>query len=168
MTRKLYITDDITNESFTAFSLALTELEKQDSWKEVWIELISDGGEAMAALAFFDRIKRSPCHINIVGFGLVASAATMVFAAGDTRIMGKSAWMMVHEDSVSGMKGVEVHQAESVVKHLRRLETQWCEILSEVTKASAKDWAGMHKKTTYLSAKECIALGLADKILEVK
>jgi ATP-dependent Clp endopeptidase proteolytic subunit ClpP len=164
--KKIYLSGEINDENFSIFSKELTELEN-DGEENVCIELSSGGGDAYAALAFFDRIRISTCSITIVAFGQVASAAVLILAAGKRRIIAPSSWVMVHEDSPE-VEGLSVHEAERVVRHHRRLENQWNALLAKTTKTSANRWGRLHKKETFLTASECVTLGLADEILGVK
>lgn len=166
LSRKIYIIGEIDEVAFNKFSRKMSRLESE-SRDTIYIELTSYGGDAMSALAFFDRIRVSPCIVSITVLGLVASAATLIFAAGDNRIMSRSSWIMVHEDQPGSTKNMVVHQVEKAVKHSRRLEDQWNELLASVTLTSAAKWAELNKEESFLSAKECVRLGLADKILGV-
>lgn len=161
---KLYITGEINDEAYNKFSMELRELELKKV-KRVDIELISEGGMASSALAFFDRIISSPSSIHITATGLVASAATLILAAGSRRTMTVNAWVMTHEDTATTTKGLMVSDAEREIKHLRRLEVQWNHLLSTVTRCDSEKWAEMNAKTTYLSAKECLKLGLIEEIV---
>lgn len=160
--KKLYIVGEINYEAYQKFSESLTELEDK-GFKYIAIELVSDGGDAMAALAFSSRIRNTNCDITIIALGNVASAATLILASGDFRMMSKDAWVMVHEDSgeVSGT----VSEMEREVKHLRALEYQWNDLLFKLTNTEARVWQDYNKRTTYLNAEECLKLGLVDKLI---
>ncbi len=161
--RKIHIYGDITDEAFVLFNRKLDKLESYNH-DDIRITLISGGGDAYAALAFFDRIKASPCHIDIVVTGWAASAASLILASGDRRYMTKNAWVMVHEDS-STVKNQSVSEAEKNLGHARRLEDQWCKLFAGVTKASIKQWGLLNKAETYLTAEQCLKMGLIEEIL---
>lgn len=163
----IYIVGEINDESYLKFTEELKVLEDahvSDNYP-VQVCLMSDGGSAYAAMAFYDRIKYSHLHLTITGIGFIASAATLVLAAGDSRVMTKNAWVMVHEDIASELKRKEVHQAERELAHMRRLENQWNDLLAKVTKTSSKRWEALNKATTYLSPQDCLELGLIEEII---
>lgn len=160
--RILRIIGTIDEQAFKEFSENLHILEMRET-SPVIVELSSEGGIAYDALAFCGRIRNSPCDIIIKAYGLIASAAVIILAAGDQRLMAKEAWVMVHEDS-DKLKG-NVVELEKQSKHLRRLENQWCELLADLTKTPAVKWGQLHKATTYLNSKECLDLDLVDKII---
>lgn len=167
LSRKIYITSDIDNEAYTSFSKKLTklELDKKNINKPVEIELVSGGGETYAALAFYGRIKASLCQVNVTAYGLVASAATAILAAGEVRRMAKSAWVMIHEDSVEGIDGLSVSDIEREAAQARRLENQWSKLLSECTTTEYEDWVKLHKTEKFLTPEQCLKLGLIEEVI---
>lgn len=161
---KLYITGDITMESFNEFSMRLRECELEGD-KVVQLEIISEGGDAYAGLAYFDRIRNSKVEIRGVATGLVASAASIIFIACHKRFMTKNAWLMVHEDTLSGIDDKKVSEIEKEARHARRMEDQWCELFNSVTIISKDYWAGLNRCETYLSSSDCDFLGILDGVV---
>ena len=166
MSNKLYIVGSIDEESFKTFSEELSELEirANPGQRIIEIEMNSEGGTAMDALAFYSRIVRSPCIINVTAYGLIASAAVLVFAACDTRRMAKECWMMVHEDT-DDTKGLKTSEVEKQAKQARAFENQWNTLLEERSTTSSKKWAALHAVETYLTAEQCKELGIVDQII---
>ena len=161
--KKIQIISDISDESYAKFSAELAEYETNKKHRgPVIVELSSPGGNAYDALAFWARIKNSPKDIHIYAFGLIASAAVLVLAAGDKRIMSKTAWVMVHEDSVQDLTA-NVTEMEKFSKHARDLENQWNDLLESATTTDAGVWEMLHKDTTYLSSDQCKEFGLIDE-----
>ncbi len=162
--RLIKIIGSINEESFSSFCDQMDRYEASGK-TPIYVELSSGGGAAYDALAFLGRIRNSPCEVVVTGYGLVASAAVLVLAAGDTRYMARDSWVMVHEDS-GKLKGTVV-DLEREAAHLRRMEIQWNKILAELShyKTTASVWADLHSNTTYLSAIECLRLGLIDEVL---
>lgn len=161
--KRLFIVGEISFESYKEFAAELGEAESERC-TQVDVELFSDGGDAHAALAFFSRIKGSSCEVRIIALGNVASAAVLILASGDYRVMTKEAWVMVHEEQCE-LPG-SVSDLERETKQLRRLEDQWSDLLHKYTKTTHPGvWSEMHKQTTYLDADECLELGLVDEVI---
>lgn len=159
--RRIYITDSIDEKMFNK---VCEELDVLESGKGA-IELIlsSGGGNAYDALAIAGRLRRSHCAINVVGYGLIASAAVIILAYGNHRKLTKETWVMVHEDS--GKEAGTIAAMEKSIAHSRRMETQWCQLIAEHTKADFDTWTLLHRDETYLSAKQCMELGLIEEIV---
>lgn len=159
--RKLYIIGDIDEDNYSVFTEAFDELETKSS-EPIEIELYSQGGDAKVALAYAGRITNSHCKVHIKAYGTVESAAVLILAAGDKRAMSENGWVMVHEDE--GEHSGDVMLMERKIKHSRALETQWTLLLERYTGTSAALWARLHKRTTYLTAKQAKQLKLVTEV----
>lgn len=153
----------IDEAAYADFSLKLREFEKAKA-KDVFVELASGGGTAYDALAFYSRMRMSPCTITILCTGFVASAAVLVLAAGDRRLMTKEAWVMVHEDQANKLTA-RVSELEKYSRQLRRLEDQWNKLLADSSRLSAAGWSVLHKTETHLSPEDCKRHGLIEEIV---
>lgn len=163
--RRIRIIGDIDTENLLKFYDELDLLEQALPFgTAIELELVSEGGSAYDAVAFYGRIKRSSLRIHITAYGMIASAAILVLAAGHKRKMASEATAMVHEDSVSDYAG-NTTDMETFSRHMRQLEEQWATLLAGVTKTSAKEWERLHKRTTYLTPKQCLELGLVEEIV---
>ena len=101
--RTIRIIGAIDEAAFKKFSRQLEEVEESGD-DCVQLELLSEGGEEYTGLAFYGRIINSPVHITCTAYGCVMSAATLVFAACDVRLIDGACWFMVHDstDRVTG------------------------------------------------------------------
>ena len=170
MNRRIAIIGEINAEAYLKFSDELYEIENEFKGKEeshyVILELHSEGGNAEIALAFSDRMRTSTMAIYVKAYGLVASAAVLILASGDKRYMAKNAWVMVHEEEFNDEDVTgNLQTVERVVAHYRRLEDQWAYLLANMTSTSIEEWGRLHKAETYLNAKQCLELGLIDKVI---
>lgn len=165
---KIYIVGDIDHESYKKFSREMTQLEREG--QRIHIVLMSDGGIGMVGLAFYDRIKMSPCKVSITAVGLVASAAVVILSAGAHRSMTPNSWAMVHDDSFTRteLQGKRVGGVERLVKQARAIEDHWNGLLARNTKTNTLNWDTMHRQETYLTPTDCLGLGLIDEILQEK
>ena len=160
---RIAIIGAVTEEAYAKFSEELRAFEKAKA-TEVFVEISSGGGTAYDALAFYSRMRLSPCHITVLVVGLVASAAVLVLAAGDKRLMTKESWVMVHEDQVSKLTA-RVTEIEKYGRHLRRMEDQWNRLLADSSTLSAAGWSQLHKTETYLTPEDCLRHGLIEEIV---
>lgn len=160
--RIIRVIGDIDEDSFKEFSEELSQLEGESN-KPITLELCSGGGDAYAALAFHGRMIESACSMTVIVYGQASSAAVLILASGDARFMEAAAWVMVHEDS--GKQVGTVVELEREAAHSRRMEVQWAHLLEVHTGTPASKWSELHKATTYLTAQECLKLGLIDKII---
>lgn len=160
----IVIAGEITSELYGEFSSKLRAYEKK-KYKEVNIEISSGGGDPYSALAFYDRIKTTRLVTNITATGLVASAATLIFIACTRRFMTQNSWLMVHEDTISGIDYLKVSQVEKEAAHARRLEDQWVKLFFQSTAISKDYWTDVNKKETYFSSVDCLNLGIIEGLV---
>ncbi len=158
---KFNLIGDINEESYKE----LAEYLEQNSDETIDIEITSHGGDALIAIAMYDKIKNHKRMVTTTAIGIVASAATLVLAAGFKKRMTKNSWVMVHEDTVMVGEDDRVAQAEKQVKIARLLEDQWNRLLADNTRLSANEWSRLHKRESYLTAEDCKKYGLVDEII---
>lgn len=159
--RIIRLFDGIDSDSLLEFSERLEELEK--TLKPITVELCNPGGDTYVGLAFYSKITNSKCKITIKAVGHVMSAATIILAAGHKRIMDKDCWFMVHDDCMK-IKADSGEIAISLAKHKECVEFQWAEILSRKSNKDAYWWRIRSKETTYMTAEECLKVGIIDEI----
>jgi len=162
---KINVIGDIDENAYQEFAEQMDDSHIVQPGDDIVIELMSHGGDAMVGLAFYDRIRKHKGNVTVVAYGMVASAAVIILAAGDKRYMAENAWVMVHDDTTLVTEEDRVSQAEMKLKTSRRLEDQWCKILASRTKTSAVTWQHLQETETYLSSSECFKLGLIDKVI---
>lgn len=163
--RKINIIGEIDDNAYKEFVEALDNLDEMLEGDDITIELSSFGGDALTALAFYDRIRSCKSDVTIIATGLVASAAVIILAAGDKRCMTKNAWVLVHEDMPAADEGARVTSFERAAKIARQLEVQWNKILEERTGVSEEIWEDLHKQERYLTSIDCKKLKLIEKII---
>lgn len=127
------------------------------------IILNSPGGDLHQALAIYDAIKRSPCHIEILATGECMSAASVILQAADKRVMSKHCLVMIHdgEDSITGAP-------ENVLRWARNSQIYnnfMYQIYSEVSQKPVSYWKAKCKADYILTADKALAEGLVDEII---
>ncbi|MBC8000337.1 MAG: ATP-dependent Clp protease proteolytic subunit [Leptolyngbya sp.] len=125
------------------------------------------GGLVKEGLALFDylTILRLAGHrITTVALGRAASMGSVLLQAGDRRLIGPNAFVLLHEVS-SGTAGKQSENEESVA-FTARLQDKLIAILSSRSKLTVKQLKARWKKTDlWLDAEESVRDGFADSIL---
>lgn len=125
----------------------------------------SPGGYTDEGLAIQALLKRHAARVECEVLGMMASAATLVALGGDTIKMHQGAYAMIHQASTcacgtvadleAGVKGLLVTN-ESIINLYRSRNGK--------TDAEVRE-AVMN--TTYFTAEEAVAWGLADEVIPV-
>lgn len=139
------------------------------------IEVIinSPGGEVIAGMALFDYLMflRSKGHkITTVAIGYAASMAGILLQAGDVRVMGREAYVLIHEISFGA--GGKFAEVEDEVAFVRKIQERVLNIFSKRSKAAqpttgltAKQFAnGWRRKDWWLDSDESLRLGVVDEV----
>lgn len=162
--RIIRITDEIDQFTVDIVDTALSEMQRE-SRKGITVKISSPGGETYAALAIVDLLCSSTCHITTIGLGHVFSAATLILACGDKRLIGPRSYIMMHEASfeVSGRHS----DVTDYVNQVHREEDMWAQYIAEFTAYRDKDFwkAQAHKRDWYLDAEEAVVYGIVDEVL---
>lgn len=125
----------------------------------------SPGGLVHDGLALFDylhQLRGDGHHLTTVAIGRVASMGAVLLQAGDHRVVGANAFLMLHEVS-AGSSG-RVSEMEESVDLSKRLQRRLLAILAERSTLSvasiSRRWI---RRDWWLDADDAIALGFADE-----
>lgn len=162
--RTILITGEIEQQSsFDLLDAAMNEMEAE-SRKAITVKINSPGGSVYEALAMIDRMQESPCIVTTKCYGHAMSAAGLLLTAGNKRYMGSRGWFMHHE--ISMIAGGTLSKLEEEVAQAKREMQQWAITMAEFTKRDAEFWlAAAKNKDFYLSAEQCLELGVVDGLL---
>lgn len=164
--RIVYFNQDVDDSGLELINKALDEFDVGEAPKPFKIVVSSYGGTLYDAFGIIDRIKDSKCHIMTYGSGKIMSAATLILAAGDERVIGNNAWFMMHQSRGSMEDGTTFDNAELEMKHWKELENQmyWAyeKLSGNTTKANT--FKKLCKKDYFMRAEDVLKLGLVDRI----
>lgn len=90
------------------------------------------------------------------------SAAGLLLAAGDRRLIGSRSWFMFHE-SQYGISTKGHSEVKDFVEQIEREEKAWARSMAEFSNQDAIFWLNVaHKKDVYLDAHQCLEFGVVD------
>jgi len=172
-----YFLDSVGDATAERCMATLDLWDRLDPGCELTIIFNSPGGEVVAGLALFDHIRwlsRKGHRIVTIAEGMAASMAGILLQAGDHRIMGKEAWVLIHETAF-GTSG-KMFQIEDRVAWVKRVQERILDIFAErskeahekgtatkpLSKANFKtNWS---RKDWWLSSEECLKHGIVDEV----
>lgn len=134
--------------------------------QQIDLYINSYGGSVFEGTAIYNQLRRHPAHKTVYVDGFACSIASVIAMAGDEIIMPRNTLMMIHN-----MWMVAAGNANDLRKAADDLDT-----INAAGRAAYLDKAGdklseeklaeMMDAETWLTAEECVALGLADQIAE--
>jgi ATP-dependent Clp endopeptidase proteolytic subunit ClpP len=126
----------------------------------------SPGGSVIDGLALFDELlvlRDNGHHITTVARGMAASMGAVLLQAGDERIIGKNAHMLIHQISYGAMGSFG--EIEDEVAFAKQLQNRLLEILAErstFSKTQIKNrW---ERRDWWLGSEEVLKGGFADRV----
>lgn len=165
----LYIFGDITSwpwdeKDKDAYGIVkeLQELETET----VNVHINSYGGDVAEGLAIYNVLKNSGAKIRTYCDGFACSAASVVFMAGEERIMNSASLLMIHNAWTWGYGNANDFrkQADDLEKISQASVNAYMNRVS-ITEQEVKD---LMDAETWLTAEESVEKGFATKILEEK
>lgn len=149
-------------ESETSAKHFRDELAKHPNAREIKVYINSLGGSVMEGIAIYNQLKRHPAHKTVYVDGFACSIASVIAMAGDTVIMPKNAVMMIHNAwSYAIGNAAQLRKAADDLEVVNNASRQ-AYLEKAGDKLSEDKLTELLDAGTYLSAEQCIELGLAD------
>ena len=164
----LYVFDNAVNAgSVKACISQLTVWMRNNPKQDVEIIFNSPGGSVVEGMALFDFIqlvRGKGHHVTTTALGMAASMAGILLQAGDKRVIGKEAWVLIHEGSFGAVGSVG--EVEDTVDWVKRITKRIAKIFAARSNLSAAQVERRWKrKDWWLSSDDCLKLGFVDDIL---
>lgn len=163
----IYIFGDITSwecseSDVSSYTLART-VQALDA-DEITVHINSYGGEVAEGLAIHNSLKNSGAKIRTVCDGFACSAASVVFMAGEERVMNPASLLMIHNawSSASGNAAVLRKAADE----LDVISETAAEAYKDRVNISDEDLAALLDNETWIAPADAVAWGFATEILE--
>lgn len=145
----------------------LRQLEAAKDAKQITVRIHSPGGDAIEGIAIHNALQRHPARKIVHIDGEASSAASLVAMAGDEIVMAETAIMMLH-DPWCGIQG-DADTMRAAAEMLDTIARAYVAGYARKTSRSEEETRALMKKHAfpggaYLTAKDAVAAGLADKV----
>ena len=122
------------------------------------------GGDLITTLGIIDYINSVDRPVNTICRGGAMSAAALILTCGTgKRYMSPNSTVMFHEGSMMEMG--RVTDVKNSIKWSEVLLDKVYQLLADKTKEDIDFWKKTLQADTYLTAEECIKLGVVDEII---
>ena len=164
-TRTILLSEAITDEVARKIYQQILVLEAEAREKPITVIINSPGGEADSGFGMFDMLRFVEMPVRTIVAGLCASAAVMVFLAGDkgSRFTLPNSRFLLHQPSSQSFgqaSDLEIASAE-----ILRLRERYNRVVSEVT---GKDLELINEdadRDFWLTAPEALEYGLGERVI---
>jgi len=164
MHRSISCVTEIDEDSVNSMIMQLLYLQRQDQNEEIIIYINSPGGLIMEGLALYDTMQAISNPIKTICMGTAASMASILFAAGDNRLIFPHSKVMIHDPRIMRTGGSAL-EVETISQNLLKSREIMAEILSSHTGRTVNEILEKTRTDSYFSAEEAVEFGLADEII---
>lgn len=147
-----------TGLSAAEFGLRLAEAEASGE-KRVAVRINSGGGSWQEGQSMYDMLKASALKVDTYCVGLVGSAATLPFMAGNKRLIAKHGKLMIHD--CASMVAGQVADLENGITQQKAINHSMAQLYASASGQTVEKCAEMMRVTTYMDADTAVALGFA-------
>lgn len=153
-------------ESETSANHFRQELEKHSNVSEIHIFINSNGGSVFEGTAIYNQLKRHSARKVVHIDGFACSIASVIAMAGDEIIMPCNALMMIH-NMWMGVYGnaAELRKAADDLDTINAAGRK-AYLAKAGEKLPEETLVEMMDAETWLTAEQCIAYGLADRLAD--
>ena len=143
-------------------------LQMEDPKKDISLYINSPGGSVTDGMAIYDTMNFLQCDIVTYCVGQAASMATLLLAAGTKgkRYALPNSRVMMHQPA-GGATG-QTSDISIAAKEILRWRARMNELISIHTNKTPKEIANDSDRDFYLTAKDALAYGIVDKVIEAK
>ena len=163
-TKTINIYGDITSMPFFDgdVSSAMIAKELGEEYDEIIVNINSYGGEVAEGLSIYNQLKNSKAKVKTICNGFACSIASIIFLAGDERVMCENSLMMLH-NAWSNASG-NSKELRKTADDLEKITQQSIDIYQTVSGLDEEKIKEMLDEETWLDAKEAMELGFITSI----
>ena len=142
----------------------IQQVKSQTGATSFRVHINSEGGVVDTGFDIFNYLKSLQLPITTVGSGLVASIATVIFMAGDKRILTSGTQFMIHSP-MGGIDGT-ADEIEAYAQSVRDCENKLIKFYTNQTGLGTDAIAPLLRNETWLTEDQATSLGFATALNE--
>ncbi|HZP59343.1 MAG TPA: ATP-dependent Clp protease proteolytic subunit [Opitutaceae bacterium] len=166
--RKIFLWGAVTDETAKDITEKLLYLEAVAPGKDITFYLNTPGGSITAGMAVFDTMRLVTSPITAVVTGMAASMGSILLcgAPKGRRLLFPHARVLIHQPLISGRFIGPATDINIQAQEMEKIRAELNEIIAAASGQPIEKIARDSDRDFYLNAKEAIAYGLADKIVD--
>lgn len=164
--REIYFVNEVNSDSCSELIQQVRYLESE-SHDEIKLFINSPGGAVDSGLAAYDMLRLLKSPLTTICMGTAASMGSILFLAGEKRMMLPHSRVMIHDPSFGGgsYAGKKPDELQSELNSLVKTRERLTEIIVERTGQPRKTVLKKTAADSYFTAEEAIEFGLATEIV---
>lgn len=167
--RMLVFNDDVSDDLVESYVCPIIQWNREDEdipvekRKPIKILINSGGGDVFSANALIGAILTSKTPVYTVGFGMVASAAYMIYVAGHVRYAFPYTSFLQHdgETQIANSSG----KAKDTMDFMNRMSEETKDLILSRTNISEEDYDKNYEKEWWMQTVTAKELNVVQKII---
>lgn len=151
--------------NFIAIDDFLRDLDDLGTKDNITVHINSVGGSLYAGLAIYNRLRALSANVTTINDALAASAASIIFQAGNTRKVNAGSNLMIHEAASFFYGYFQVKDLKDAIKSLDAHNRTAVAAYAERTGKDSDSIKNMLAKETWLTGQEAVDAGFADEVI---
>jgi ATP-dependent Clp protease protease subunit len=140
----------------------LDELKALGPVPELTVRINSPGGSVFDGVAIYNALKHHDAVVTVWIDGIAASVASMIAMAGDEVVMPGNAMLVLHDPS--GLVAGTAADMRATAEALDRMKAGMVAAYRDKSGRDDAEIEALMRDESWLSAREAVALGLADRV----
>lgn len=133
---------------------------------ELKVRINSPGGSVFDSITIFNALNHHRAQVTVYIDGLAASGASVVAMAGDQIVMMPGSQMMIHDAAM--LQDGNAADMAAASTFLDRQSVNVADIYAQARGGEPAEWRELMIAETWAFAREAVALGLADSVMELE
>lgn len=133
---------------------------------EITVGINSYGGEVSEGLAIYNALKNSPAKVVTRCDGFACSAASIVFAAGDVRVMNEASLLMIH-NAWSCVEG-DAKALRKKADDLEKVTGGSMRAYMAIVNIGEEELHRLMDEETWIAPEEAVEMGFATEVLKAE
>lgn len=167
-TADIYIFGDITSwewleSDVSSYTLA-RELQSLQNVDHIRVFINSYGGEVAEATAIYNQLRDNPAKVTTICNGFACSAASVIFMAGDERLMNRASRLMIH-NAMTGARG-NAAQLRKAAEDLESINELSITAYMDKVNISREKIQELMDNETWIKPEDAVEMAFATGIVE--
>lgn len=162
-------TDEPMEGNFIILDEFLDDLKQIEGVKRLTIRMNSYGGDAIVADVIHNRLRelqRGGMNITCIVDGVAMSGGSLIMCACDTVEVNPSSLIMIHNAWRFLYGGYNVEELIKAAEALEAADKMQAAIYQRKTGLSEEEIRALMAETTYMTGREAVDKGFADRLVE--
>jgi ATP-dependent Clp protease protease subunit len=166
--RVIFLRGPVTDDSANVIVAQLLYLSNENPTADISFYINSPGGSVSAGMAIMDTMHFIRCEVATYCVGLAASMGAILLSSGQKgkRFCLPNSRILIHQPLISGLITGPATDLDIEAREIIRLRQTLYEILAGNTGQPVDQVEHDCDRNKWLDAKEAVAYGCVDKILE--